>query len=865
MPVRTIFYGLMRLAPFPNSPPSQGAAPHEEPSVSTSLQQTIIVQDDRTGLEKETLKRAILDNLFYIAGRFAANASTLDYYTAVAYTVRDRLLSRWLDTLEAHICQDFRIVSYLSAEFLMGPHLQNNILNLGIETPIQEACAELGLDLRAIIDKEEEPGLGNGGLGRLAACYMDSLATLGIPSIGYGIRYEFGIFDQQIRDGWQVEITDKWLRWGNPWEIRRPEGAVQVGFGGHTRSYTDENGKYRVEWVPAVVVNGVPYDTPVLGYGSGCANNLRLWSSEAAESFNFDRFNTGDYQGAVASKVYSENISKVLYPNDEGIQGKRLRLEQQHFFVSCSLQDMIRLHLRLGRRIEDFSRGWTVQMNDTHPSIAVAELMRLLVDVQQLDWDTAWGITCKTLAYTNHTLLPEALERWPLSLFAEVLPRHLEIIYEINSRFLAELRGRYPGDEALVQRMSIIDEQGGRSVRMANLASVGSHSINGVAALHTELLKSDVLSDFYRLWPEKFVNVTNGVTPRRWIAVSNPDLTALITSKIGKGWLRDLEALRELAPFASDPGFRAEWQAVQYAAKQRLAGYIRETTGHIVDPASMFDIQVKRIHEYKRQHLNVLHIASLYFRLKQNPNLAIPPRTFLFGGKAAPGYFMAKLIIKLINSVGDVVNNDPVTRDRLKVVFLPDYNVTLGQRVYPAADLSEQISTAGKEASGTGCMKFQMNGALTIGTLDGANVEIREEVGAENFFLFGLTAQEVLARKAAGYSPWHIYDSNPELKHILDAISGGYFSGGDQKIFRPLVQSLLQRDEFMLLADYQAYIDCQALAGDTFLDAERWNRMSILNSARSGKFSSDRSIRDYARSIWHVESQLSAPASTAGA
>lgn len=831
--------------------------------MSTGLQQTIIVDDDRTGLETNTLKRAILDNLFYIAGRFVAAASDLDYYTAVAYTVRDRLLSRWLNTAESNINNDARVVSYLSAEYLLGPHLENNILNLGIEKQMREACGDLGLDLARIIATEEEPGLGNGGLGRLAACYMDSLSTLGIPAIGYGIRYEFGIFDQKIRDGWQVEVTDKWLRWGNPWEIRRPENAVEVGFGGHTQSSTGNDGRYRVEWVPSVVVKGVPYDTPVPGYGSGRANNLRLWSSEAAESFHFDRFNTGDYQGAVAEKVFSENISKVLYPNDEGIQGKRLRLEQQYFFVSCSLQDMIRLHLRLGRRLEDFHRKWTIQMNDTHPSIAVAELMRLLIDKHAMEWDAAWDVTRQTLAYTNHTLLPEALERWPLPLFASVLPRHMEIIQEINARFLAEVRNRYPGDEALVQRLSIIDETGERYVRMANLASIASHTINGVAALHTELLKTDVLSDFYRLWPEKFVNVTNGVTPRRWLVVSNPSLSALITAKIGSGWIGDLEQLRQLAAFAGDAEFLADWHQVQHAAKVRLAAHIREKTGHVVDPASMFDVQVKRIHEYKRQHLNVLHIASLYFRLKRDPGLRVPPRTFLFGGKAAPGYFIAKLIIKLINSVGEAVNNDPAVKDRLKVVFLPDYNVRLGELVYPAADLSEQISTAGKEASGTGCMKFQMNGALTIGTLDGANVEIREEVGAENFFLFGLTAPEVLARKASGYQPRDLYHSNPELKEVVDAIAGGFFSGGDRGMFEPLVRSLMERDEFMLFADYQSYLECQAQAGEAFLDTARWRRMSLLNAARSGKFSSDRSIREYARDIWHVD--CAQPASPAGA
>jgi starch phosphorylase len=818
----------------------------------SDFQQSIIVEDDRTGLHVETLKRALLDNLFYIAGRFAASATRLDFYTATAYTVRDRLLRRWLNTLEDNVNQNVRVVCYLSAEFLMGPHLKNNILNLDIVDPMEQALKEFGLDLDEISGQEEEPGLGNGGLGRLAACYLDSLATLDVPSVGYGIRYEFGIFDQEIRDGWQVEITDKWLRWGNPWEIRRPQSAVKVGFGGHTESAIGSDGKYHVRWIPGVVVNGVPYDTPVLGYGGRTANNLRLWASEAAESFHFDRFNTGDYQGAVADKLFSENISKVLYPNDEGIHGKRLRLEQQYFFVSCSLQDMIRFHLRQGRRIEHFHHKWTMQMNDTHPSIAVAELMRLLVDEHGMEWDPAWEITGHALAYTNHTVLPEALEQWPVSLFESVLPRHLEIIYEINARFLKQVRSRYPGDEDLVRRVSIIEENGERRVRMANLACIGSHTINGVAALHTELLKTCVLRDFHQLWPEKFVNVTNGVTSRRWIALSNPDLTSLITARIGNRWVGDLELLRDLESSAGDPEFRADWRKVQQATKVRLANYIHQNIGVLVDPASMFDAQVKRIHEYKRQHLNVLHIVALYFQLKRNPELRVPPRTFLFGGKAAPGYLMAKLMIKLITSVGEVLNNDPEVKDRLKVVFLPDYNVTLGQRVYPAADLSEQISLAGKEASGTGCMKFAMNGAVTIGTFDGANIEIRDEVGPENFFLFGLTTQEVEARKAAGYVPYEYYHSNAALREVIDALSGGIFSRGDRELFRPLAHSLLERDEYMLFADFQSYVDCQVQVGEAHLDVDRWSRMSILNTARSGKFSSDRSIRDYCDRVWHV-------------
>ncbi|MDJ0719833.1 MAG: glycogen/starch/alpha-glucan phosphorylase, partial [Prochloraceae cyanobacterium] len=702
----------------------------------------IQVEDDRTGLSVETLRRALADNLFYIQGKFPDIASKNDYYMALAYTVRDRLLQRWINTVQTYRNKEVKVVCYLSAEFLVGPHLGNNLINLDIYEQVRQAIEESGLDLQELIDIEEEPGLGNGGLGRLAACYMDSLSSLEIPAIGYGIRYEFGIFDQEIRDGWQVEITDKWLQFGNPWEIPRPESAVEVKFGGYTESYTDEAGNYRSRWVPEYVLRGIPYDTPILGYKVNTANTLRLWKAEACESFDFDRFNVGDYYGAVDNKMASENLTKVLYPNDEPIQGKELRLEQQYFFVSCSLQDTIRMMLATGESLDNFHNQFAFQLNDTHPAIGVAELMRLLVDEHHMDWDKAWHITENTFGYTNHTLLPEALEKWPLSIFGRILPRHLEIIYEINQRFLDRVRIKYPDDGDKLSRLSLIDESGEKYVRMANLASVGSHAINGVAALHSELVKQTILRDFYEFSPEKFSNKTNGVTPRRWMVLSNPRLTKLITDKIGDNWIKHLEELKKLEAFVEDSSFRTSWQQTKQAVKQDLAKYIQKKLNLTVNTESIFDVQVKRIHEYKRQHLNVLHIISLYNRIKQNPNLDITPRTFIFGGKAAPGYFMAKLIIKLINSVGEVVNNDPDVRDRLKVVFLPDYNVTLGQRVYPAADLSEQISTAGKEASGTGNMKFSLNGALTIGTLDGANVEIREEVGAENFFLFGLTTDQ---------------------------------------------------------------------------------------------------------------------------
>jgi starch phosphorylase len=810
--------------------------------------------DIRTGLSAEAIKQAILDNLQFAQARVPELATLNDWYMAVSCTVRDRMLDNWTKTIKQLRRKDIRAVSYLSAEFLLGPHLANNIVNLGIYAQVSQAVSELGLDLEQLIAQEEEPGLGNGGLGRLAACYMDSLATLAIPALGYGIRYEFGIFDQTIRDGWQVETTDKWLQKGNPWEIVRPEIAYYVNGGGHTEHYTDEKGRSRVRWVPDRVIKGVAYDTPISGYRGTTVNMLRLWKSEAVESFDFESFNIGDYYAAVNEKVISETISKVLYPNDEPEIGKLLRLAQQYFFVSCSLQDMIRIHQLRGIGIKTFHKTFAAQLNDTHPSIAVAELMRLLLDEHGLEWDEAWEITRKVFGYTNHTLLPEALEKWPLPLFSSLLPRPLEIIYEINRRFLEDIRKRYPGEEDRVARLSIIDESGEKNVRMANLASVGSFAINGVAALHSELLKKTVLRDFYEISPEKFLNVTNGVTPRRWIVLSNPGLSDLITKSIGDSWPSSLETeLKKLEPFADDTGFHRKWQKVKKDNKSHLAAILRERTGIVVDPDSLFDVQVKRFHEYKRQHLNILYVITLYNRMKNNPKVDITPRTVIFGGKAAPGYFMAKRIIKLINSVAEAVNNDPDVRGRLKVVFFPDFNVRNGQMIYPAADLSEQISTAGKEASGTGNMKFSMNGALTIGTLDGANVEIREEVGAENFFLFGLATEEVQDLKVRGYNPRDYYESNQYLRETVDQIGSGVFSRGDRELFRPMVDSLLNRDEYMLLADYQSYVDCQDLVSKSFRDKRSWTRMSILNVARMGKFSSDRSIRDYCNTIWKVK------------
>jgi starch phosphorylase len=820
---------------------------------STSRSATkLAVEEIRTGMHAAALSQAVSDHLHYSVGRLPAVATPHDYYRALALAVRDRMQQRWLTTTRTYFDRNEKLACYLSAEFLMGPQLGNNLVNLDLEQAARTALAELGQDFEVILACEEEPGLGNGGLGRLAACYLDSLATLQRPAIGYGIRYEFGIFDQVISDGWQMEITDKWLRYGNPWEIAKPEVAYYVNWGGQTEYYRDEGGLERIRWVPHRVVKGTAYDTPIQGYGVKTCNTLRLWSAEAVESFAFQAFNVGDYYKAVEEKVTSETVSKVLYPNDEHEVGKRLRLAQQFFFVSCSLQDMLHTLDLTGVPVRDFARRYAVQLNDTHPSIGVAELMRLLVDERRLDWETAWAITVDAFGYTNHTLLPEALETWTLPMFRDCLPRHLEIIYEINRRFLDEVRAKFPGDAARAARLSLIGEGGDKQVRMAHLASVGSHAINGVAALHSALLKSTVLKDFFELWPERFSNKTNGITPRRFLAVANPGLRELLNRTIGTEWPEDLSALRKLEPYAEDDTFRREWRAVKRANKERLAGYVRAQTGIELDPSWLFDIQVKRIHEYKRQHLNVLHIATLYRRLKENPTQVIQPRAFIFGGKAAPGYFMAKRIIKLINAVAETVNSDPDVNTRLKVAFVPNFNVANAHLIYPAADLSEQISTAGKEASGTGNMKFMLNGALTIGTLDGANVEIREEVGADNFFLFGLTTEEVARIWRDGYRPADYLAGNAELRAVLDLIGGGRFSRGDVEVFRPVVENLTSSDPFLVLADYAAYVGCQEQVSSAWQDVEQWTRKSILNTARSGKFSSDRAVREYCDEIWNV-------------
>ena len=808
-------------------------------------------EDSYSGLSVESVKRSVLDNLHFCLAKLPQNATLNDWYLALAYTVRNRMIQQWINTLQNYT-EDLTVVAYLSPEFLMGPQLGNILINLGIYEEVSQAVKELGLNLSELSGQEEEPGLGNGGKGRIAACYMDSLSTLEIPAIGYGVRYEFGTFKQEIRDGWQVEITDKWLSSGNPWEIKRPEITYAIKLGGSTESYYDEQDCFRARWIPKFSVKGIAYDTPVSGYKVGTTNLLRLWKAEAMESFDLEALKTGEYFGAVNEKIASESISKILYPDDEPYAGKHLRLAQQYFFVSCALQDMIRLHLLRWKPIHSFSDSFAVHLNDTSPAIAVAELMRLLVDDYLVSWDKAWYITQNTFSYTNHTMLPEALEKWPVQLFAGILPRHLEIIYEINRRFLDELWLTSPNNNDRLSRISLIDESDQKYVRMPHLASLGSHAINGVSEIHSELLKKTLLPDFYDLYPERFFHVTNGVSPRRWIIVSNPGLAGLITNTIGDRWISNLQEIRQLESFAADPNIIKKWQKVKHENKCDIASVIGDRTGISVNPDTLFDVQIKRLQESNRQHLNLLYIITLYHRIKKNPQTDITPRTFIFGGKASPGYFMAQLIIKLINSVAEIVNNDPDVAGRLKIVFFPDLNVKNAQRLYPAADLSEQISTPGREASGTGSMKFSLNGALTIGSLNGTNIEIATDVGTENIFQFGLTAEEVTTMKSQGYNPRDCYNANTDLKEVIDLISSGFFSKEDATLFKPFIDSLLSRDEQMVLADYQFYIDCQDRVSTAFKDRKQWTKMSIITVARMGKFSSDRSIREYCEKIWHA-------------
>ena len=790
------------------------------------------------------LYNGISERLYYTLGKRAVSASSHDIYMALCYAVRDQMMSYHLTP---EVCDQTKEVAYLSAEFLIGPQLGNNLLNLGLESEARSALLEYDLTLEQVLDLAEEPGLGNGGLGRLAACYMESLSTLKIPATGYGIRYKFGMFKQMIKDNMQMEVTDNWLHGDWPWELAQPDESVLVGFGGRVENYISDRENYRVRWVPYEQVVAVPYDVLQLGYRVDRCNRLRLWRADATEIFDFYAFNIGDYMGSVEQSVSSETISKVLYPNDGTDQGKILRLKQQFFFVSASLQDMIRNMDKCNVSMEEFPNRYQIQLNDTHPAVAVAEMMRLLVDTKHIEWEPAWEIVSKTIAYTNHTLLPEALEKWDLSLFKTLLPRHMEIIYEINRRFLQVVRLHYPADDTMLEKMSIIDESGNKSVRMANLATIGSHHVNGVAALHSDLIKKQLMPEFADLWPYKFTNVTNGVTPRRWVASCNPGLTEVL-DQYTPGWITDGEQLRKLENYIDDEDLIEKFGTCKVLGKHALANYIHDQLGISVDPSSMFDVQVKRIHEYKRQHLLALWVVHQYLCIKNGQEVV--SRTIIFGGKAAPGYYFAKLIINFICSVAEVVNTDPDMDGKLRVVFLPNYSVKLGEKVYPAADLSEQISTAGKEASGTGNMKFQMNGALTIGTLDGANVEIRDLVGEDNFFLFGHDEKSIADLWSNGYDPKQYMSA--ELWEAVNLVKGGHFSNGNKETFEPLVNNLLEHDPFCVCADFSDYCDAQDRVSSAWKDWKNWQRMSLINVARSGFFSSDRSIRDYCETIWKI-------------
>jgi starch phosphorylase len=820
---------------------------------STAKPVAALFDTPQQGLDKEALTT---DFKHYFSNHLAqrkGDASLHYLYTAIALTIRDRLFERMKKTSHTYGESGCKRAYYLSMEFLMGRAMGNAALNLGIEKQVAEALHDLGLEMEELIEMEHDAGLGNGGLGRLAACFVDSCATLQLPVTGYGLRYEYGMFKQKIEAGRQVEMPDHWLRDGNPWELERPEFTQRVKFGGNTE-YTTENGVSKVAWVNTNDVLAVPYDLPVPGYQNGTVNKLRLWKSEATDEFNLEDFNAGSYTDAVKTKNEAENISMVLYPNDASENGKELRLRQQYFLASASLQDILRTWVKYhGEDFSDFAEKNCFQLNDTHPTVSVAELMRLLIDEYGLNWESAWEITTSTMAYTNHTLLPEALERWSVDMFGRLLPRVLEIIFEINSRFLAEVAKKWPNDTAKLANLSIIEEGHHKQVRMANLAIVGSFSVNGVAALHSELLQKGLFNDFYQLWPEKFNNKTNGVTQRRWMAWCNPELSALITNKIGNSWITDLSQLSQLAEFAEKPKFQAKWQAAKLHNKQRLADLVKQLCDVDFNPEALFDIQVKRIHEYKRQLLNVLHVIHLYDRIKRGDTEGMVERCVLFGGKAAPGYAMAKEIIKLINNVAEIVNNDPEADKLLKVVFLPNYQVSAMEIICSAADLSEQVSTAGKEASGTGNMKFMMNGAMTIGTLDGANIEIREEVGDENFFLFGLTEDEVVeARK--NYNPRDIISTDDDLSRVVSLLESGFFNTDEPHIFDNIINAFTSpHDPWMTIADFRSYVDAQQKAGTAYQDKALWTKMSILNSAHSGKFSTDRTMEEYNREIWKLD------------
>jgi starch phosphorylase len=804
------------------------------------------------GTDWRSIQVSFANHLEYSLSKDQYTATERDLYLSLALATRDRLIERWIRTQQLYYNHDVKRVYYLSAEYLMGRLLINNLINLGIYHETKKAMEEVNIDLDDVAESEPDMGLGNGGLGRLASCFLDSMATLEIPAYGYGIRYEFGIFDQAIRNLGQVELPENWLKYSNPWEIARPEYSFIVHFYGRAKQITLPDGKLKTEWVDTNDVIGIAYDIPIDGYDNNTVNTLRLWSARASNEFDLKYFQHGDYLKAVEEKNISENISKVLYPNDDKFEGRELRLKQEYFFVSCSIQDIVRRYLVNHDTFDEFPDKVAIQMNDTHPALAIPELMRLLLDEHSLDWETAWNITSRTCAYTNHTLLSEALEKWPVPMFESLLPRHLQIIYEINRRFLRDVAVRYLGDDNKMRGMSIIEEDREKRIRMAHLAIVGSHSVNGVASLHSKLLKERELKDFNEIYPGKFNNKTNGITPRRWLLAGNQRLSELITSRIGNEWVKDLYQLRKIEPFIDDASFVKEWNAVKLANKEKLSKIVMDNTGIRIDTGSIYDIQVKRIHEYKRQLLNIIHVVYCWLKLKQEPDFSMHPRTFIFGGKAAPGYFTAKTIIRLICHVAEMLNRDTSTSRIIKVIFIPNYRVSLAEKIFTAADLSEQISTAGFEASGTSNMKFALNGALTIGTLDGANIEIMEEVGRENIFIFGMTSEEVSAKRH-GYNPREYYDRDPLLKRSIDLIREGFFSPEEPDIFHSLIDLLLNEDRYFVLADFESYYNCNRDVDMLYGDRDAWTRKTILNVARMGKFSSDRTIIEYNRDIWKAE------------
>jgi len=803
-------------------------------------------------MSKEGMKRSFISGLRYNLAKDRYTITSYDGFLALSIAVRDRIIERWIETQQSYHKNNVKRVYYLSLEFLIGRLLGNNILNLGIWDDTAQALEELGFDVEKLRDEEVDAGLGNGGLGRLAACFLDSMATLGIPAHGYGIRYDYGIFHQKIVNGYQVEAPDEWLKMGNPWEFARPEYAVKVQFYGHSQMFSDSAGGLRVEWVNSQDVVAMPYDIPILGHKNDVVNTLRLWSARSSSEFDLEYFNDGDYERAVYDKMFSENISKVLYPNDSNTQGRELRLKQEYFFTAASIADIIRRFKVENPDFKTFPDKAAIQLNDTHPALAIVEFLRILLDREGMQWEEAWDVTVRTFAYTNHTLLPEALECWAVPLVQKLLPRHMQLIFEINARFLREVANAFPGDTDRLRRMSLIEEGSPQRVRMANLALVGSHAVNGVSELHSNLLKSDLFKDFYEFFPEKFQNKTNGITQRRWLQKANRSLSALITEAIGEGWGSNLYELEKLANLKTDAAFRKRWAQVKQSNKRLLANFISENAGVSVSPDTLFDVQVKRIHEYKRQLMFGFYVIREYLRLKQDPSSIVCPRTFIMGGKAAPGYFMAKLTIKFINNVANVINHDRSVKDLLKVVFLENYRVSLAEKIFPASDLSEQISTAGKEASGTGCMKFMMNGALTVGTLDGANIEMAEAVGKDNIFIFGLTSEEVQALYRRGYHPQDYIDKSPMLRQIFRMIRSNFFSPIEPDIFKPLTDQLSQVDPFLVCADFDAYCAIQDKISRNYLDQEDWVGKAVMNVAKSGKFSSDRTIMEYAREIWDI-------------